>query len=171
MRADSTLDDVRDAESTRRGRAGRRVAVGGLVLLVVLGLAGAFGARSSVATSSADGYEVRVEYPAVARAGLDVPWRVSVRHEGGFAGPVTIAVTKGYFEIFETQGFSPEPEADSAGGRYRYLQFAPPPGDTLSVSYDAYIQPSSQIGRRAQVAVLVEGREVGRVRYTTWLVP
>jgi hypothetical protein len=168
---DSTLDDVRDVDSTRRGRAGRWVAVGGLVLLVALGAAGAFGARSAVVTSSVDGYAVRVEYPAVARAGLDVPWRVTVRHPGGFQGPVTIAVTKGYFEIFETQGFGPEPDGETAGGRYRYLEFSPPPGDTLSVSYDAYIQPSSQIGRRAQVAVLVEGREVGRVRYTTWLVP
>jgi hypothetical protein len=58
---DSTLDDVRDAFSTRRGRAGRRVAVAVMAVLVTLGAAGAFGVRTGVArTRGADGYTLRV---------------------------------------------------------------------------------------------------------------
>ncbi len=55
--------------------------------------------------------------------------------------------------------------------RYRYQQFSPPPGDTLTVSYDAYIQPSSQQGRSARTALIVDGHEQVRVSYRTRLVP
>jgi hypothetical protein len=55
-----------------------------LTVFVAAGLAGVFGVRTSTVTVSSGGYELTVEYPRVARAGLDTLWRVTVHHEDGF---------------------------------------------------------------------------------------
>jgi hypothetical protein len=168
---DSTLSDVRDAAHLRRGRAGRRVGLAVLTLFVLAGLLGAFGVRTRAAAASAEGYELTVEYPGVARAGLDTLWRVTVHHPGGFDGPITITTTAGYFDIFETQGFFPGPSEETVDGD-RYVQtFTEPPGDTFVLTFDAYVQPAAQRGRSATTALVVGGREIASVRYRTRLVP
>jgi hypothetical protein len=96
---------------------------------------------------------------------------VTVRHPGGFAGAITLATTAAYFDMFETQGLDPAPDSETAGARYRYQTFTPPPGDTFTVTFDAYIQPASQRGHRAETALLIDGRQVARVAYRTRLVP
>jgi hypothetical protein len=169
--SDSTLTDLRTADQNVRGRAIRRVTVTVLALFVVLGAVGVFGMRTATTRTSGGGYDLVVEYARVSRAGLDTPWTVTVRHAGGFEGPITLATTAEYFEMFETQGLDPAPDAETVAGRYRYLTFEPPPGDTLTVTYDAYVQPSSQVGHRARTALIVDGREVARVDYRTRLVP
>lgn len=90
----------------------------------------------------------------VARAGLGTTWQVAVRHTGGFDGPITLAVTGDYFDVFETQGFHPDASKSRRDGSRIYLTFDPPPGDTFVVDFDAYIQPSSQRGRTASVSVV-----------------
>ena len=82
-----------------------------------------------------------------------------------------LAVTADYFDIYETQGFFPEPDSQTRDGRTLYLTFTAPPGDTLVVSYDAYIQPSSQVGRDGTLAVREDGRDVASVDFATWLAP
>jgi hypothetical protein len=52
-----------------------------------------------------------------------------------------------------------------------YWTFDPPPGDELAVDFDAYIQPSSQIGASGEVAVLDGAPPVVTVPFRTWLVP
>lgn len=121
--------------------------------------------------ASSGGYTLSVTHAWVSRAGLDTPWRVTVHHAGGFDGPVTLATDIRYFELFESQGFVPEPSSETTGGRYLYQEFDPPPGDTLTVDFDAYVQPSSQHGRSAQTALLIDGQEITRVTYRTRLVP
>jgi hypothetical protein len=118
-----------------------------------------------------DGYRMVVRYAAVSRAGLDTPWQVRITHPGGFSGPVTLATTSGYFEMFETQGLSPAPDKETAGARYLYQEFAAPPGDVLTVTFDAYIQPASQLGRRGSTVLIIDGREIARVDYRTVLLP
>ncbi len=81
--------------------------IGVLALIVVLGAVGVFGMRSTSVTASGGGYQLTVEYAAVSRAGLDTPWTVTVRHPGGFTGPITLATTDNYFTMFETQGLTP----------------------------------------------------------------
>lgn len=134
-------------------------------------------------------------YAAVARAGLDVPWKVTVRREGGFTGPVTLAVTADYFDIYEEQGLDPAPAAETADADRLYWTFDPPTAGTrpdgsvgpcgpavgsgllpascheLAVDFDAYIQPSSQLGASGEVAVLVDGAPAVTVPFRTWLVP
>lgn len=168
---DSTLGDVRPVEQGPRPTLVRRVLVALLTAIVVAGAAGLFGVRSSEATASADGWTVSVTYASVARAGLDVPWQVVVRREGGFTGPVVVAVTADYFDIYEEQGLDPAPATETADGERLYWTFEPPPGDELTVDFDAYIQPASQLGASGEVAVLEGGAEVVTVPFRTWLVP
>jgi len=127
--------------------------------------------RSSEATASAGGWTLSVTYASVARAGLDVPWKVEVRREGGFTGPVTLAATADYFDIYEEQGLDPAPADETADGERLLWTFDPPPGDELAIDFDAYIQPSSQLGASGEVTVLDGGNEVVTVPFRTWLVP
>lgn len=168
---DSTLDDVRDADANRRGRMVRRVAVAVMTAVVVLGAAGLFGVRSATVQGGGDGYRLEVRYARLARAGMDVPWQVTITHPGGFRGSITLATTSSYFDMFETQGFRPAPDSETTGLRYYYQTFSPPPGNTLKVAFDAYIQPASQIGRSATTVLIIDGRAVARVSYRTWLAP
>jgi hypothetical protein len=145
-----------------------------LVLLVVLaGATSSLGVRSGHAHATRSGWTLDLTYARVARSGLDVPWRVTVEHAGGFTGPVKLAVTGGYFDIFETQGFHPEPSAETRDGQTLYLTFDPPPsGDTFVVAYDAYIQPASQVGRRGQVSVIdPDQQRLVTVTFQTLLLP
>src|SRR4051812_5838348 len=108
MSGDSTLVDVR--RDAHIGAWGRR---GGLTLLLLTFLAGGtglFGVRARTITHRNGPYTLTVTYPRAARAGLDVPWRVHVSYPHA-PKSITIAVTSGYFRIFETQGFYPDPDS------------------------------------------------------------
>jgi hypothetical protein len=107
----------------------------------------------------------------IARAGLDVPWRVTIEHPDGFDEDITIGVTARYFDIFETQGFHPSPDMETGDGNLVYLTFTAPAGSIFSADFDAYIQPSSQLSERADVVLMVDDRPLMSVSYTTWLVP
>ena len=150
----STLDGVETAAQERSALWGRRAFLCVLLVVVLAGIAGLLGVRSGTATAASDGYELEVTYARVARAGLDVPWQVVVTHPGGFGKEVTLAVTADYFDIYETQGFTPEPSTSVRDGTTLYLTFDAPDGDVMTVGYDAYIQPSSQVGRDATVSVV-----------------
>jgi hypothetical protein len=169
--ADSTLGDVRDEGGNRPGRLARRVAMAALTLFVAAGLVGVFGVRTSTVSGSSGGYELTVDYPRVARAGLDTLWRVTVRHEGGFDGPITLATSADWFDIFETQGFYPGPSDETADAGRVIQTFTEPAGDTFVLTFDAYVQPASQQGRTARTAVVVDGRDVVSVSWRTWLAP
>jgi hypothetical protein len=139
--------------------------------VVVLGAVGLLGLHTSTVSSSGGGYRLTVDYPRIARAGLDTLWQVTVVHSGGFDHDVTLAVSADYFAIYESQRFFPEPTDETRDASTLYLTFAKPPGDTLTVGYDAYIQPSSQRGASATVAVLEAGEPAASVRITTTLLP
>lgn len=142
-----------------------------LLAFVLAGMGGLLGVRTSTAETSASGYDLSLRYASTARAGLDVPWQVTLTHPRGFAHDVTLAITGDYFDIYETQGFAPEPSDSTRGPDALYLTFAAPPGDTLVVSYDAYIQPSAQLGREGTLSVLEDGAPVVSVSFSTRLLP
>ena len=151
---DATLSGI---ESRREGTIaawGRRGVLAVLLVFVLAGGGGLLGVRTATGTAEGAGYALRVDHARVARAGLDVPWQVSVTREGGFEKTITLAVTGDYFDIYETQGFTPDPSTSRRDADTLYLTFDSPPGDTFTVSYDAYIQPSSQRGRAASVSVV-----------------
>ncbi len=169
---DSTLADVRPPIPRRAARAGRRAVLVLLLIVVVLGGTSLLGVHTSTAAAQAEGYHVEVKYPRVARAGLDTTWRVTVTHPGGFGSePITLAVSARYFDIFETQAFHPNPSKETGDGAMLVFEFDPPAGDVFSVDYDAYIQPSSQMGRRGEVSLMDGERARVTVPFRTWLVP
>ncbi|MBA3524733.1 MAG: hypothetical protein H0T85_09325 [Geodermatophilaceae bacterium] len=154
------------------GHVLRRILLVLLLVVVLAAAAGAFGVRSGRVSDSAGGYTLTLVYPRVARAGLDVPWHATITHQGGFDEDIVLAVTADWFTIIETQGFLPSPDSETSDGEFVYLTFLPPPdGEVFRVDFDSYIQPASQLGRSAELRLLVGGQPVVSVAYRTWLVP
>jgi hypothetical protein len=169
---DSTTVGVRASERHWSAAWMRRAATAVLVAIVAAAGAGMLGVRTSTATSVADGYSLSVTYAAVARAGLDVPFRIQVDAADGFSEDITLAIDAGYFGLFETQGFLPEPAESVSVGDVVRLTFDPPPqGLTFVVNYDAYIQPSSQRGASARVELIIDDEPTATVDITTTLLP
>lgn len=169
---DSTVQDLWPVRRARPGVTGRRIAIALLTVVVLLGATNVLGVRSASTTRSADGWTVTVTHPTVARAGLDVPLKIEVSAPDDFDGPIELALDRRYFEIFESQRFFPEPDSESSDGELWYVTFEPPPsGSTFQVAYDAYIQPSSQVGRSGSVALLVDDAAVVTVPFRTVLMP
>ena len=169
---ESSIDDLQTPRQDRVSVWSRRGTLAVLLVVVLAGAAGFLGVHSGSTSATASDWSLDLRYAQVARAGLDVPWEVTVRHRGGFTGDVTLAVTGAYFDIYETQGFHPEPSDESRDGDTLYLTFkAPPSGDTLVVAYDAYIQPACQVGRSGSVSVLDDGRRAATVDFRTRLLP
>lgn len=171
MIADSTLRDVRRADEGPGPRWGRRLGIGLLLVLVLLGAFGVFGVHSRTTTVHSNGYQLTVTYPQTARAGLDVPFRVHVHHAGGFDSALTIQISSDYFRMFETQGFYPNADSMTNTGQFVSFTFSKPPTNDFELEYDAYIQPASQIGKYAVVHVVTNGAVVASQSLHTWLVP
>ncbi len=168
---DSTLTGVEEREGA--GAVwGRRILLTALAAFVLVGLTGFLGVHTTTASAQEDGFRVSLKYASVARSGLDVPWTVTVTADGGFDDTVTLAVTGDYFDIFETQGFFPEPSSSVRNGTTLYLTFDSPGGDTFVVAYDAYVQPASQQGRDGTVGVVTsDGDTVAVVEFRTRVLP
>jgi hypothetical protein len=168
------MQTIEGLETRAQGRAAvwtRRGFLSLLLVLVVAGLAGVLGVRTTTAGDEADGWRLELRYAATARAGLDVPWEVTVRHEGGFGKEVVLAVTGDYFDLYETQGFMPEPAESTRDGDTLFLTFTAPEADTFVVAYDAYLQPAAQQGASGEVAVIEGGTRVASVDFTTRVLP
>lgn len=142
-----------------------------ILVFVLAGALGLLGVRTQTDTVEGGGYSLSLEHAVVARAGLDVPFQVTVRHPGGFEKSLTLAITGDYFDIYETQGFTPDASASTRDADTLYLTFDTPPGDTFTVSYDAYIQPSSQLGRSGTISVESGGRPAATLDFATHLLP
>jgi hypothetical protein len=149
----------------------RRAMLAAMALVVAADLLSLLGVRTSTVTAEHDGYTVTLHYPSVARAGLDSPWQVTVTHPGGFGTQLKLAVTGSYFNIFETQGFHPNPSDETRDGTTLYLTFTAPAGDTFVVDFDTYVQPASQQGRSATLTVIDGGTAQVSVDYHTRLMP
>ena len=156
----------------RRGRLIRRVLLTVFAVFLLLGATGVLGVRTGRVAASAEGYELRVEYPRVTRAGHAVPLAVEVRKPGGFGDePVVIAMRAGYFSLFDENGVLPGPSAETADGENVIWEFDPPPGDVLRVRFDTRTGPNRQSSEKGTAAVLVDDRLVVRVSFTTWVMP
>lgn len=168
-----TVVDARDERAVRRARNWRRVGLGLLGTVVVLGLTGLLGVRSATSTArSPDGYELTVRHAQVTRAGIAVPFHVTVRRPGGFDGPITLSVSAALFERFDFQNFYPNPSSETASGDQLVYEFDPPPGDTFRLSIDARTAPD-QNGSTAvyRTALLVDDRAVADVSFRMTVVP
>jgi hypothetical protein len=100
-----------------------------------------------------------------------VPFRVRVDYPDPAPKQLTIAISADYFRMFETQGFFPDPDTQHNDGRFVYFEYDAPPPRTMTLEYDAYIQPASQIGKDCRIELRVHNATVASVAVHTWLVP
>jgi hypothetical protein len=171
--ADSTLERLRhpDDQATH-GLWARRVAVTLLCLVLIAAGSGWMGVHSSSVSATANGYTLQVEYARVARAGLDVPFTLRVTADQPIKHEIVIGISADYFRMFETQGFFPDPTDATTDAGTVYLTFSPPPdGNTMVIDYDAYIQPAAQIGKGAEISVIIGGVHRVSVTISTTLLP
>lgn len=168
---DSTLDGLQDTTGEASHRWGSRVALAAILAVVVAGATSFLGVRTETATASGSGYTMSLDYPRIARAGLDVTWTLTVTRAGGFGKDLTLAMSASQFDIYEHQALYPEPDSETRNGDDLILTFLAPQGDTFKLSFDAYVQPSSQVGRDASIAVVDGGGKVATLTYSTWLAP
>jgi hypothetical protein len=158
-------------ESARNSSRLRVVGITIVGLLLLVGALGFMGVRTStVAATGADGTRLEVTYASITRPGLATPWDVVVEHPGGFDGQVVVRTTSGYLASFDENGLDPDPAESTADATDTIWTFDTPDGDTLTVSFDARLEPGVQWRRQGTTTVEV-GRERLTVSYTTWVWP
>jgi hypothetical protein len=155
----------------RRARLGRRVLLSVFAAFLAAGAAEVFGSKTANAVASGGGYDLEVTYPAVTRPGLPIRWEFTVRHPGGFAGPVQLATTFDYIHLFDISNLEPDVTTSTASATDLVYTFDPPLGDVLRVSLDGNTEPGIHELPMASTAVLVEGSPVVSVSYSTRVVP
>lgn len=134
-----------------------------------------FGVRTATATGSGGGYELKVRYASVTRPGLATPWSVEISRAASDVGDeeIVVATKSSYFDGFDQNGLSPTPQEESSDGEWSFWTFnAPAPGGTLTVSFDARIEPGVQLARLSGTTELRrEGSELVSVDYRTLVLP
>lgn len=169
----STMPEPRSEAQLRRNTLLRRAMLTVLVVFVLLGAVGTFGTRTSERSASGGGLEMTVTYPSVSRPGHAVKYEVVVRKPGGFEGePIRMRFAGEWFDLFDENGFGPDPEAATSDGDYDYFEFLPPTGEVFRVSLDTRVEPAVQRGRPGEVSVLDgTGTPVVTVAYRTRIWP
>ncbi|MGI8686858.1 MAG: hypothetical protein ACR2MO_17505 [Acidimicrobiales bacterium] len=155
-----------------RARFIRRLFVVALSVFLLAGLLGFLGVRTGTTSAEGGGYQLEIRYAKVARPGLSVPWAVTIRHPGGFDGPVTLATNATYFDLLDENSFDPEPMSTTSDGERLIWEFEPPDGgDTMEVSLDTRIGPNIQLGTSGTTEILEDGKTVVTATYKTWIMP
>lgn len=142
-----------------------------LVAIVIAGAASLFGVSESTVEASGGGYDLAVEYAEVSRPRLETPWKARVVNGEGFDGPISMRITSEYWEQFDVNGISPEPDATRRDGRYLIMEFARPTGSEFVLSLDGRLSPATQRSQSATTALLVNDRVVAEVSYKTKVMP
>lgn len=170
----STLPPVPAAGRVRRARNGRRAGLVLLALFVLAGAVGLLGTRTTTASATGGGYALTVTHPSVSRSGHAVKVEVEVRKQGGFdtSEPVRLRMRSAYFDLFDENGFTPQPDAETSDAEWTYDDFVPPRGDVFTVSVDTRIEPARNRGERGEVSLVDDrGRPFLTVRFRTRLMP
>jgi hypothetical protein len=143
LRPISTRPEPISLPRLRRARMGRRAVVAVTIGFLLIGGANVFGVRQETVSAAGGGFGLTVTYTSVTRPGLVTPWSLRVEHPGGFPGPVTVATTQSYLDLFDHNVFYPDVAKSTASDGRLILEFEPPPGDTLTVLMDARMEPTS----------------------------
>ena len=122
----STAPEELSLDRVRRNRNLRRIYIAGLCLFLLAGVTSLLCVHTRDTSASGDGYTLTVHYADRTRPGLATPWSVEVRKPGGFDGPVSLATTAGYFDLFDENGLDPEPTSSITSGEFLVWEFDPP---------------------------------------------
>jgi hypothetical protein len=83
---------------------------------------------------------------------------------------VKVSSESDYFELFDENGFDPQPESESAVDGKLVWTFSVPPGSSkLELSFDAFVEPDKHRGKRGSSSLVLDGQEVATVHYETWV--
>jgi hypothetical protein len=167
----STVPPRLPEQRLRRDFIARLVLLAALVGFVVAGALGLLGARTGSVTATGGGYRLTVQYPEITRPGLAIRWELRLSHPGGFAGPVRIDTTVGYFDLFDFNNLQALPSSVTNEGESAVWVFDPPRGDELVVNLDASMSPAVQKGTTASTTVYVGGVRQVSVTYETRVMP
>jgi hypothetical protein len=173
-RAGSTTKDVPvDRRRVTPGLRTRRAFVALLALVILAGLLGLFGVHSrSVAARGRDGEVLAVHYASIARAGLSTPFQITVHDPGGFDGPVVLAVSRDYLDLFDVNSVNPQPDSERGNPDNVVWRFDTPHNSTFVVSVDLEVQSSRHFGQSGYVVLEREsGRHIARAEFRTNLAP
>ncbi len=156
----------------RRARNVRRGILALFALILLLGATGLLGVRSATVSASGGGYDLSITYPRITRPGHASPWRMTIRHPGGFGDqPITVRVSQRWFDLFDLNGMWPDADGATADGEWLVWEFAPPDGDVLEVRMDTRVGPNRQRGASARTEVLVDDQPVVGVDYRATVIP
>jgi hypothetical protein len=155
----------------RRSRLGRRIILGIVAVFILLGASSLLGAHTSTREASGGGYDLKLVYPAVTRPGLAVRWILFVHRAGGFKGPVQVATTSTYFNLFDFNNLDPVPSKQTTSTDLSVWEFDPPVGETLRITFDGQLEPARQHGSEATTSVLEDDLPVVSIRYQTRVMP
>jgi hypothetical protein len=151
-----------DVAEVQRSLRGHQAATAVLVLVLLVGLSGWLGVKTTSVGAAAQGVELDVRHAAVSRPGLATPLEVRVRRDGGFDQPVRVAVSARYLAMLDVSGLSPIPASEtSRGGRAGWVvwEMDPPDGEVLEVAVDGRVEPARTSTATGTVAVLGAGDE------------
>jgi hypothetical protein len=137
---------------------------------VVAALAQQLGMRTDTVQGTAGELSVTVRYADRARGALAAPFSIDVEHPGGFASQIEVRTSQSYLEIFDDNGFEPDPAEVTTEGGYVIWTFDPPPGDRLEIILDARIEPGV-FGRERGTTIVSVGDDQVTLDYTTWVAP
>jgi hypothetical protein len=151
----------------------RRAFLSLLFLVVVAGLLGFLGVRSRTVVATANDHSARlsVHYAQVARAGLDVPFDISVERAQASDRDVVVAVPSSYLDLFDISEIEPEPTSSTATATSVIWHFDAPPRHEFTVSVDMQVQGGRHFGRSGFVSLLDGKTTVAHVSFHTWLSP
>lgn len=168
----STLDDIADEEQIRARHVLSIVVVVAVVAFVLAGLAGLFGGTALVTIRGED-QTIEVEYPSMARAGMDMVVLVRITSEQQLPDEFDILLNETYVGGFEDLAILPEPDAQTAttpeglrvtittapGAHSAWVQFAGRASDDWSPRFDADLRIDLGSGDPA------------RLTFHTWRMP
>ncbi len=168
----TAIDD--DLPRERRGATLRRIFLVFVAVFVACGAVGVFGVRSETVTDAPDaGPRLSVRYPAATRAGLPAAITIRVQQDGGFEGPIIVAITRSYLGLFDEQGVRPEPDASTSEGSFLVWEFEPPDrGNTFTVTIDVIVETGRHFGNDATVELRNDdGDRLASVPLDTFIAP
>jgi hypothetical protein len=178
VNAASTSTIPQTSPSLGRRRLGYAITSAALALLMAAAAVDAvdgvaiLGVDSDEVQAAGGGFHLEVTYGVVSRPALATPFDIEVRHAGGFAAPIRVAVDHEYLRMWDENGLSPAPSSETVMGPWVVWEFEPPVGDTLRVTFDARIEPAAQEGRSGHVAVLgADDQALVDVSFTTRVLP
>lgn len=152
----------------------RAASLGLIGALVILAAVGLFGVRTETAGATENGFSISVLHSAIARPGLAAPFSVEVATADGSPLPeqVTVRVDSPYLAILDDNGMEPAPAESFNDARWTWWTFDVPAGArSLRVDLDARLEPAVQWGMEASAALEIDGAEMTRVDFTTWVMP